>query len=99
MQPIIPWILKLTDLNKIRANNQLDGQTLYMTYCKGCHGADMKGGSGPDITTRVKKYRNDQVVEHHRERRTADACIFISFRGANCIARCLCKRYNGPATV
>lgn len=57
----IPWILKLTDLNKIRANNQVDGQTLYMTYCKGCHGADMRGGSGPDLSLRVKKYRNDQV--------------------------------------
>lgn len=57
----IPWILKLTDLNKIRANNQLDGQTLFMSYCKGCHGADMKGGSGPDISVRVKKYRSDQV--------------------------------------
>lgn len=58
----IPWILKLTDLAKIRAQNQLDGQTLYMTHCKGCHGADMKGGVGPDISFRVKRYRNDQVA-------------------------------------
>jgi len=58
----IPWILKLTDLKKIRENNQLDGQTLYMNYCKSCHGADMKGGVGPDISLRVKKYRNDQVT-------------------------------------
>jgi quinoprotein glucose dehydrogenase len=58
----IPWILKLTDLKKIRESNQLDGQTLYMTYCKGCHGADMKGGAGPDISIRAKQYRNDQVA-------------------------------------
>ena len=57
----IPWILKLTDLKKIRAENQLDGQTLYMNYCKSCHGADMKGGVGPDISVRAKKYRNDQL--------------------------------------
>lgn len=58
----IPWILKLTDLKKIRANNELDGKTLYMTHCKSCHGADMKGGVGPNISFRVKKYRNDQVA-------------------------------------
>ena len=58
----IPWILKLTDLKKIREANQLDGKTLYLTYCKGCHGPDMKGGVGPDISIRAKRYRNDQVA-------------------------------------
>ena len=58
----IPWILKMTDLEKIREENEINGQTLYMTHCKGCHGADMKGGVGPDISFRVKKYRNDQVA-------------------------------------
>jgi quinoprotein glucose dehydrogenase len=58
----IPWILKLTDLKKIRAANQLDGKTLYLSYCKGCHGPDMKGGVGPDISIRAKRYRNDQVA-------------------------------------
>lgn len=57
----IPWILKLTDLKKIRENNQLDGPTLYMTYCKSCHGADMKGSVGPNISLRTKTYRNEQV--------------------------------------
>jgi quinoprotein glucose dehydrogenase len=63
----IPWILKLTDLKKIRETNQLDGQTLYMNYCKGCHGADMKGGTGPDISIRAKQYRNDQVASIMRK--------------------------------
>ncbi|HLA59846.1 MAG TPA: PQQ-binding-like beta-propeller repeat protein [Puia sp.] len=58
----IPWILKLTDLKKIRANNELDGKTLYMTHCKSCHGADMRGGVGPNISIRVKKYSNDRVA-------------------------------------
>ncbi|MBL7697370.1 MAG: PQQ-binding-like beta-propeller repeat protein [Chitinophagaceae bacterium] len=58
----IPWILKLTDLKKIRAENELNGQTLYMTHCKGCHGADMKGGVGPDISYRVKNYNNERVA-------------------------------------
>lgn len=58
----IPWILKMTDLKKIREQNQMDGQTLYTNYCKSCHGADMKGGVGPDISIRTKQYRNDQVA-------------------------------------
>lgn len=58
----IPWILKLTDLKKNRANNELDGKILYINHCNSCHGADMKGGVGPDISFRVKKYRNDQVA-------------------------------------
>ena len=63
----IPWILKLTDLKKIRESNQLDGQTLYMNYCKNCHGADMKGGIGPDISLRVKTRRNDQIANMIRK--------------------------------
>lgn len=58
----IPWILKMTDLKKIRAENEMDGRTLYMTHCKSCHGADMKGGVGPDISFRAKKYSNDRVA-------------------------------------
>ena len=58
----IPWILKLTDLKKIRAANQLDPETLYKTYCGSCHGVDKKGaGIGPDLTTHVKKYKSAQI--------------------------------------
>jgi len=59
----IPWILKLTDLKKIRAANQLDPETLFRTYCSSCHGADKKGtGIGPDLTARAKKFRNAQIA-------------------------------------
>lgn len=59
----IPWILKLTDLKKIRAANQLNGEILFRTYCSSCHGADKKGTAiGPDLTSRVKKYRNEQIT-------------------------------------
>ena len=59
----IPWILKLTDLKKIRSANQLNPETLYRTYCSSCHGADKKGtGVGPDLTGRVKKYKNAQIA-------------------------------------
>ena len=52
----IPMILKLTDLKKIRAANQLNPVVLYRTYCSNCHGAEKKGTSvGPDLTGRVKK--------------------------------------------
>ena len=59
----IPMILKLTDLKKIRADNQLNPEILYRTYCSNCHGADKKGtGVGPDLTGRVKKYKNVQIA-------------------------------------
>lgn len=59
----MPWILKLTDLKKIRAANQLNPEILFRTYCSSCHGMDKKGtGVGPDLTTRVQKYTNAQIV-------------------------------------
>jgi quinoprotein glucose dehydrogenase len=59
----IPMILKLTDLKKIRAANQLNPEILYRTYCNNCHGADKKGtGVGPDLTGRAKKYKNEQIA-------------------------------------
>ena len=59
----IPMILKLTDLKKIRAANQLNPEILFRTYCSNCHGADKKGtGVGPDLTGRVKKYKNAQIA-------------------------------------
>lgn len=59
----IPMILKLTDLKKIRAANQLNPEILYRTYCTNCHGPDKKGtGVGPDLTGRVKKYKNAQIA-------------------------------------
>ncbi|MGN6492270.1 MAG: outer membrane protein assembly factor BamB family protein [Agriterribacter sp.] len=59
----IPMILKLTDLEKIRATNQLNPEILFRTYCANCHGADKKGTAvGPDLTTRVKKYNSAQIA-------------------------------------
>lgn len=59
----IPWILKLTDLNKIRAANQLNPEILFRTYCSNCHGTNKKGnGVGPDLTGRVKKYKDAQIA-------------------------------------
>jgi quinoprotein glucose dehydrogenase len=58
----IPWILKLTDLKKIRAANQLNPEILFRTYCSACHGVDKKGkGVGPDLTGRVRNYKNAQI--------------------------------------
>lgn len=59
----IPMILKLTDLEKIRAANQLNPEILFRTYCANCHGADKKGTAvGPDLTARVKKYNSAQIA-------------------------------------
>jgi quinoprotein glucose dehydrogenase len=59
----IPMILKLTDLKKIRAANQLNPEILYRTYCSSCHGADKKGNKvGPDLTGRVKKYSDEKIT-------------------------------------
>ncbi|MGC3945123.1 MAG: PQQ-binding-like beta-propeller repeat protein [Chryseolinea sp.] len=59
----MPWILKLTDLKQIRAANQLNPEVLFRTYCSSCHGMDKKGrGVGPDLTTRVQKYKNAQIA-------------------------------------
>src|SRR4029078_9005851 len=59
----IPMILKLTDLKKIRAGNQLNPEILYRTYCSNCHGADKKGNKvGPDLTASAKNYNNAQIT-------------------------------------
>lgn len=59
----IPMILKLTDLKKIRAANQLNSGILFRTYCSNCHGADKKGtGVGPDLTGRAKNYQAIQIA-------------------------------------
>ena len=59
----IPWILKLTDLARIRAANQLNPEILFRTYCSSCHGTDKKGsGIGPDLTGRVKNYKGEQIA-------------------------------------
>jgi len=59
----IPMILKITDLKKIRAANQLNPEILFRTYCSSCHGADKKGaGTGPDLTGRAKNYKNEQIA-------------------------------------
>jgi quinoprotein glucose dehydrogenase len=59
----IPWILKLTDLKKIREENQLNPEILYRTYCSQCHGADKKGKVvGPDLTGRAKKYSDAKLA-------------------------------------
>jgi quinoprotein glucose dehydrogenase len=58
----IPWILKLTDLKKIREASQLNPEILYRTYCSSCHGADKKGGVGPDLTSRAKNYKSAQIA-------------------------------------
>ncbi len=59
----IPWILKLTDLKKIRAAQQLNPEILFRTYCSSCHGADKKGTSiGPDLTGRVTNYKNTKIT-------------------------------------
>jgi quinoprotein glucose dehydrogenase len=64
----IPWILKLTDLEKIRATNQLNPEVLFRTYCSSCHGTDKKGTAmGPDLSTRVKKYSNEQIASMVRK--------------------------------
>ena len=58
----IPMILKITDLKKIRAANQLNPEILFRTYCSNCHGADRKGGVGPDLTGKVKTYPNEKIA-------------------------------------
>jgi quinoprotein glucose dehydrogenase len=59
----VPMILKLTDLNEIRTANQLNPAVLFRTYCSSCHGANKRGtGVGPDLTGRVKKYKDTQIA-------------------------------------
>ncbi len=59
----IPMILKLTDLKKIRAANQLNPEILFRTYCSNCHGINKKGTAvAPDLTVRVKKYNSNQIT-------------------------------------
>lgn len=50
----LPWILKLTEIKGLTANNDLSGAQLFSMYCSACHGADKKGTNyGPDIDKRA----------------------------------------------
>ena len=58
----MPWVIKVTDLKKVRAANQTNPDILYRTYCSSCHGVDKKGtATAPDLTTHVQRYRDEQI--------------------------------------
>lgn len=40
-----------------------DPQAIYDANCMSCHGADMSGGMGPDLTTVGQNYSADEIVD------------------------------------
>ncbi|GAB2567534.1 outer membrane protein assembly factor BamB family protein [Spirosoma areae] len=60
----LPWFLKLTELKKIKENNNLSGENLFKMYCSSCHGVDRKGTNyGPNILAKTTSY-NVQKLEN-----------------------------------
>jgi quinoprotein glucose dehydrogenase len=59
----IPMILKITDLKKIRAANQLNPEILLERIAAAVMVPIKKGaGTGPDLTGRAKNYKNEQIA-------------------------------------
>jgi len=42
--------------------SEADGQQLFAKYCSSCHGADGKGGFGPDLSGDYKYGKNDMAI-------------------------------------
>ncbi|RDU37611.1 cytochrome c [Neobacillus piezotolerans] len=38
-----------------------DPEKMYNQKCSGCHGGDLKGGAGPDLTKVGSKYSKDEI--------------------------------------
>ncbi|MFD1850255.1 cytochrome c550 [Oceanobacillus bengalensis] len=39
-----------------------DPEAVFSNNCAACHGADLSGGMGPDLTTIGSKYSSDEIV-------------------------------------
>ncbi|WP_405100376.1 cytochrome c551 [Oceanobacillus sp. FSL H7-0719] len=39
------------------------GEEVYQTNCAMCHGADLSGGAGPDLTAVGSSYTQDEIAE------------------------------------
>jgi len=39
------------------------GEEVYQTNCASCHGADLSGGAGPDLTTVGSNYSVDEIKD------------------------------------
>ncbi|MFC4022771.1 cytochrome c550 [Oceanobacillus longus] len=40
-----------------------DADAVYQANCSACHGADLSGGAGPDLTAVGSKYSADEIAE------------------------------------
>ncbi|SEM64945.1 cytochrome c551 [Mesobacillus persicus] len=38
-----------------------DGETLYAQSCSGCHGGNLQGGAGPELTAIGTKYSQEEI--------------------------------------
>ena len=67
----LPWIIKLTEIKKLPADNNLSGKTLFTNYCSSCHGLDRKGTDyGPNIVRKAERYsakRLDALIKRGAE--------------------------------
>lgn len=60
----LPWILKLTEIEGLRQDNDLGGRELYQKYCGSCHGAEKRGTNyGPGIEGRMDSYTVGELEE------------------------------------
>ncbi|WP_067727390.1 cytochrome c550 [Oceanobacillus damuensis] len=40
-----------------------DADAVYQSNCAACHGADLSGGAGPDLTQVGSKYSSDEIAD------------------------------------
>lgn len=48
------------------------GQKIYDQKCSSCHGGDLKGGMGPDLTKVGSKYSKDEILDIINNGKTGD---------------------------
>lgn len=54
-------LLFLAGCGNDQAGNPTDPEGLYNKSCVGCHGADLKGASGPAVTNLADKYTENEL--------------------------------------
>lgn len=56
-------LLLLAGCSASASKGPLDGEGLYKKSCLACHGADLKGGSGPPISNMGSKFSEEEVLK------------------------------------
>ncbi len=62
---VMPWILKMVEINNSKNNNESAGAMIYSVHCAVCHGTEREGdptGTYPDLRKVSAKFSNKEIL-------------------------------------